>query len=279
MTYCVGIHVNDGLIFASDSRTNAGLDHISSYSKLHCYRFPGDRMFVLLAAGNLATTQEVVKKMHQSGADGLPILSTVPNMHAAVDFVAQLSADVQRQQQSRDTANTNFEATFIFGGQILGQPPELYMIYAQGNFIHEPPAHPFLQIGETKYGKPILDRVIQPDTALETAARCALVSINSTIRSNLSVGAPIELLILQRDMIDMPYRIKLNEDDPYYRELTEKWGVGLQHALDGLPRIPWQPNDASELIHTPMPGEMMQGEMVQQCAAQQQQLGEFNQSH
>ncbi|MGD9889507.1 MAG: peptidase [Halothiobacillaceae bacterium] len=276
MTYCVGIHVNDGLVFASDSRTNAGLDHISSYSKMHCYRFPENRMFVLLAAGNLATTQEVVKRMHQSGADGLPILSTVPNMHAAVDFVAQLSADVQRQQQSRDTANTNFEATFIFGGQILGQPPELYMIYAQGNFIHEPPQHPFLQIGETKYGKPILDRVIHPETDLETAARSALVSINSTIRSNLSVGTPIELLILQRDMIDAPYRIKLNEDDPYYRELTEKWGAGLQQALDALPRIPWQPQDTNEPTHALNPIEM-----AQQCPLQQQQQhsGEFLQNN
>ncbi|HES76887.1 MAG TPA: peptidase [bacterium] len=270
MTYCVGIHVNDGLVFASDSRTNAGLDHISSYSKLHCYRFPGDRMFVLLAAGNLATTQEVVKLMHQSGADGLPTLSTVPNMHAAVDFVAQLSATVQRQQQARDTANTNFEATFIFGGQILGQNPELYMIYAQGNFIHEPPAHPFLQIGETKYGKPILDRVIQPETDLETAARCALVSINSTIRSNLSVGAPIELLILQRDMVDSPYRIKLNEDDSYYRDLTEKWGSGLQRALEELPRIPWQPNEVPE-IQLPLP----QVASEQMCAMQQT-MGGFN---
>ena len=247
MTYCVGIHVNDGLVFASDSRTNAGLDHISSYSKMHCYRYPGNRMFVLLAAGNLATTQEVVKQLHQLGADGQPILSTMPNMHAAVDFVAQLSTNVQRQQQARDTANTNFEATFIFGGQILGQEPEIYMIYAQGNFIHEPPAHPFIQIGETKYGKPILDRVIIPQTDLETAARCALVSINSTIRSNLSVGAPVELLILQRDRIDAPYRIKLNEEDAFYREITEKWGSGLLLALDNLPRIPWQPQNANEI--------------------------------
>lgn len=241
MTYCVGIHVHDGLVFASDSRTNAGFDHISSYSKMHCYRYAGDRMFVLLAAGNLATTQEVVKQLHQLSADGRPILCTMPSMHAAVDYVAQLSTNIQRQQQARDTANTNFEATFIFGGQILGQAPELYMIYAQGNFIHEPPAHPFLQIGETKYGKPILDRVIQPETDLETAARCALVSINSTIRSNLTVGPPVELLILQRDMIDTPYRVKLTEDDPFYRDLTEQWGAGLLRALDGLPRIPWQP--------------------------------------
>lgn len=243
MTYCVGIHVNEGLVFASDSRTNAGLDHISSYSKLHCYRYPGNRMIVLMAAGNLATTQEVVKQLHQLGADGLPILSTMPNMRAIVDFIAQLSADVQRQQKVRDTANTSFEATFIVGGQVLGQPPELHMIYAQGNFIHEPPQHPFLQIGETKYGKPILDRVIQPDTPLETAARCALVSINSTIRSNLSVGAPIDLLILQRDVIDNPFRLTLKDDDAYYRELTETWGQGLLRALDSLPRIPWHPDE------------------------------------
>ena len=264
MTYCVGIHVNDGLVFASDSRTNAGLDHISTYSKMHCYRYPGNRMFVLLAAGNLATTQEVVKQMHQLGADGLPVLSTLPNMHAVVDFVAHLSANVQRQQQARDTANTNFEATFVLGGQILGQVPELYMIYAQGNFIHEPPVHSFLQIGETKYGKPILDRVITPETDLETAARCALVSINSTIRSNLSVGAPVELLILQRDMIDTPYRIKLDENDPFYRDLTEKWGNGLLRALDGLPRIPWQFQDYEEPLLTPQE----QPETSQMSAAQ-----------
>jgi putative proteasome-type protease len=273
MTYCVGIHVNDGLVFASDSRTNAGIDHVSSYSKLHCYRYPGNRMIVLLAAGNLATTQGVVKQLHQPGADGQPILSTMPNMHAVVDFVAQLSADVQRQQQARDTANTNFEATFIVGGQILGQPPELHLIYAQGNFIHEPPQHPYLQIGETKYGKPILDRVIQPDTDLETCARCALVSINSTIRSNLSVGAPIDLLILQRDTFDNPFRLTLKEDDPYYRELTDKWGAGLLQALDSLPRIPWQPSEASFEQH-PTPAPRL--DVMQQMSAMQSP-SKFNQ--
>ncbi len=240
MTYCVGIHVNEGLVFACDSRTNAGIDDVSTYCKLHTFRFPGERIFVMLSAGNLATTQAVIKQLHQMSADGGPSLGNVPNMHAAADLIGHLSSEVQRQQQERDIANTNFEATFIFGGQILGQAPELFMIYPQGNFIHEPPAHPFLQIGETKYGKPILDRVIHPDTPLDTAARCALVSLNSTIRSNLSVGPPIDLLLLRRDRIDEPLTLHLTEDDPFYREVAERWSQGLTQALQQLPPFYWE---------------------------------------
>lgn len=238
MTYCLGIHVADGLVFASDSRTNAGIDQVSTYSKLHTFYFPGDRMFVLLSAGNLATTQGVVKQLHQSGADDGPGLVNVPDMHAAADLVGHITTAVQRQQQERDTLNTNFEASFILGGQILGQEPEMFMIYPQGNFIHESKSHPFLQIGETKYGKPILDRIIQPETRLETAARCALVSLNSTIRSNLTVGPPIDMLILPRDTIDGAQRLHFEEDDPYYRELAEQWSAGLVQALENLPRLP-----------------------------------------
>lgn len=238
MTYCVGIHVADGLVFASDSRTNAGIDQVNTYSKLHTFHFPGDRMFALVSAGNLATTQGVVKQLLQSGADGGPSLANVPNMHAAADLVGHITTNVQRQQQERDTLNTNFEATFILGGQILGQEPEMFMIYPQGNFIHESKSHPFLQIGETKYGKPILDRIIQADTRLETAARCALVSINSTIRSNLTVGPPIDMLILPRDDIDAVQRLHFEEDNPYYRELAEQWGAGLAQVLESLPSFP-----------------------------------------
>ncbi|MEW6120116.1 MAG: peptidase [Pseudomonadota bacterium] len=241
MTYCVAIKTDSGLVFASDSLTNAGIDHVSTYSKMHTFVQPGERMFVLLAAGNLATTQAVVKRLHDDCRLGnLPCLSSAHSMSEAVDYVGNLSTEVQRAQAARDTSNTNFEATFIFGGQIAGQTPEIYMIYPQGNYIHESAAHPFLQIGETKYGKPILDRVIRTDTPLEQAARCALVSINSTIRSNLTVGPPVELLIYTADMLDGGRRLLLSEDHPYYRALGDAWNEGLRQALNGLPPFEWE---------------------------------------
>lgn len=240
MTYCVAIKTDSGLIFASDSLTNAGIDHVSTYSKMHTFVQP-DRMFVLLAAGNLATTQSVVKHMRDDcQAGNLPCLSSVQSISEAVDYVGHISAEVQRVQLSRDTANTNFEATFILGGQIAGQEHEIFMIYPQGNHIHESSTHPFLQIGETKYGKPILDRVIRHDTSLEQAARCALVSINSTIRSNLTVGPPVELLIYTANMIDGGRRLIFEEDDPYYRALGDAWNEGLRQALNNLPPFDWE---------------------------------------
>jgi putative proteasome-type protease len=241
MTYCVAIKTDSGLVFASDSLTNAGIDHVSTYSKLHTFVQPGDRMFVLLAAGNLATTQSVVKRLRDDCKLGnQPCLSSVNSMSEAVDYVGTVSTEVQRNQAARDTANTSFEATFIFGGQLAGQLPEIYLIYPQGNHIHESAAHPFLQIGETKYGKPILDRVIRTDTPLEQAARCALVSINSTIRSNLTVGPPVELLIYSANSLDGGRRLLLTEDHPYYRTLGEAWNEGLRQALNGLPPFEWE---------------------------------------
>ncbi|MGA7178502.1 MAG: proteasome-type protease [Thiobacillaceae bacterium] len=241
MTYCLAIKVDQGLVFASDSLTNAGIDHVSTYSKMHTFMHPGDRMFVLLAAGNLATTQSVVKHLRDDCHLGnQPCLSTINTMNEAVEYVGNISAEVQRSQSTRDTANTNFEATFIFGGQIAGHEPEIYMIYPQGNHIHESSTHPFLQIGETKYGKPILDRVIRHDTPLEQAARCALVSINSTIRSNLTVGPPVELLIYSVNALDTGRHLVFTEDDPYYRALGDAWNEGLRQALNNLPPFDWE---------------------------------------
>ena len=240
MTYCVAIKTDAGLIFASDSLTNAGIDHVSTYSKMHTFVQPGERMFVLLAAGNLATTQSVVKRLRDDCRLGNPTcLSTVYSISDAVDYVGTVSTEVQRVQAARD-ANTNFEATFIVGGQIAGQPPEIFMIYPQGNHIHESATHPFLQIGETKYGKPILDRVIRPETPLEQAARCALVSINSTIRSNLTVGPPVELLIYNTDALNGGRRLLFTEDHPYYRSLASAWNEGLRQALNNLPPFEWE---------------------------------------
>lgn len=241
MTYCLAINVNEGLVFCSDSRTNAGTDNVSVYSKMHTFVWPGNRSFVLLSAGNLATTQAVVKKLNSDIPNGLvPNLLTINSMQEAADYVGLISTEVQKAHASRDTSNTSFEATFIFGGQIGAAPPEIFMVYPQGNYIHESNEHPFLQIGEIKYGKPILDRVIKRDVLIERAARCALVSMNSTVRSNVTVGPPIELLVYRKDSLDAGRRCVYAEDDPFARTLSERWNEGLMHALQGLPPFPWE---------------------------------------
>ena len=241
MTYCLAIKVDSGLVFAADSRTNAGVDHVSTYSKMHSFVLPGGRFFTLLSAGNLATTQSVVKRLRadceQQSAQSL---CGVPDIDAAVSYVGSVSNDVQRIQAQRDTMNINFEATFIFGGQIGENEPAIFLVYPQGNFIHESGAHPFLQMGETKYGKPILDRVIRRDTPLELAARCALVSLNSTIRSNITVGPPIELLLYANGAFTESRHMSLSENDSYYRALSEAWSEGLRRALNNLPPFEWE---------------------------------------
>lgn len=241
MTYCVAINTDQGLIFCSDSRTNGGLDNISIYSKMHTFVWPGERTFTLLSGGNLATTQSVVKRLWSDIESAAPVnLRNAANMLAASDYIADISASVQKQHTERDSSGTNFEATFIFGGQIGQEQPETLLIYPQGNYIHESKEHPFLQIGETKYGKPILDRVIKRSTPLELAARCALVSMNSTVRSNLTVGPPIDLLIYQKDRLDFGQRMTMTENDPFAKQLSEAWNHGLTQALDNLPRFPWE---------------------------------------
>lgn len=241
MTYCLAININEGLVLCSDSRTNAGTDNVSVYSKMHSFVWPGERFFVLLSAGNLATTQAVIKKLNGDVAAALlPNLLSVNSMQEAADYLGMISTQVQKLHSTRDTGTTNFEATFVFAGQIAGQAPEMFMVYPQGNYIHESAEHPFLQIGEIKYGKPILDRVIKREVSLERAARCALVSMNSTIRSNVTVGPPVELLLYQRDSLNAGRRIYFSEDDPFARQLSERWNEGLMQALQGLPRFEWE---------------------------------------
>jgi putative proteasome-type protease len=250
MTYCLAINVNEGIVFCSDSRTNAGTDNVGTYSKMHSFTWPGERSFVLLSAGNLATTQAVVKKLNSDVPNGLvPNLTTVRSMQEAADYLGIVSTMIQKQQAERDTASTSFEATFILGGQIGTEPTEIFMVYPQGNYIHESPEHPFLQIGEIKYGKPILDRVIKRDVALERAARCAMVSMNSTVRSNVTVGPPVELLLYERDSLSAGRRCTFTEDDPFARQLAEQWNQGLLMALQSLPRFPWETEDAADDEH------------------------------
>ncbi|GAB4185528.1 MAG: proteasome-type protease [Wenzhouxiangellaceae bacterium] len=242
MTYCLAISTNKGLVFASDSRTNAGVDYVTTYSKMRRYVWPDERLCVLLSSGSLATTQAVLNRVERDlETDSKENLRSGQYLFEVASYIGRLS---QKEQQVHETAleksKSNGEASFILGGQIAGQPPEIFLIYPQGNCISASPETPYLQIGENKYGKPILDRIITPSTSLEDAARCALVSLDSTIRSNISVGPPVELLIHTRDEIDEPYHARLTLNSPMYKSLQKRWNEGLRRAFRRLPRFEWE---------------------------------------
>jgi putative proteasome-type protease len=247
MTYCLAINTDTGFVLCSDSRTNAGFDNVSTYSKMHTFVWPGNRVFAVLAAGNLATTQLVIKRLQADIDNGLtPSLFSVKSMHEAVDYVAMVSTGVQSLHVVRDSGNVNFEATFILAGQIGTAKPETLMIYPQGNYIHESDEHPYLQIGEIKYGKPILDRVIKRDILLERAGRCALVSMNSTVRSNLTVAPPIELVIYHKNSLNFDHKLILGDEDQFAKDLSASWNEGLVLALQNLPKFYWE-NQSAEV--------------------------------
>ncbi|MGJ8619994.1 MAG: peptidase [Methylophilaceae bacterium] len=241
MTYCLAINTNEGLVLCSDSRTNAGFDNVSTYNKMHTFSWLSNRFITIMSSGNLATTQQVLKKLQTDLDKGfLPNLLSVHSMHEAVDYIASVSTKIQNVHVVRDASNTSFQATFIVAGQIGTDKPETALIYPQGNFITESDEHPYLQIGETKYGKPILDRIIKRDTSLNRSARCALVSMNSTIRSNLTVGPPIDLVLYEKDSLNEGRKLHLTEDDAFAKELAEKWNNGLINALMSLPKFEWE---------------------------------------
>ena len=241
MTYCLAIALNDGLIFCSDSRTNAGADRVSSYSKMHQFAFPGERSLVLLSAGNLATSQAVVSQIHRDLETGeSAVLRSANYVSDIADYVGGLIAQESGKYSvsGGPGAELDVSATFILGGQISGHEPELFMVYPEGNHITPSRTHPFLQIGETKYGKPILDRIIRADTSLETAFRCAIVSLDSTMRSNVTVGPPIEVLFYRRNSLQ-PHEWygSLDESHPYLAELRQSWDDNIRRAVEQLPNL------------------------------------------
>ncbi|MBF0189175.1 MAG: peptidase [Magnetococcales bacterium] len=243
MTYCVGIALDDGLVFASDSRTSAGIDQVLTYSKMHQFQWDDDRFIMLLSSGNLATTQLLVRRLEmEMQQEGVGV--TLKNANSMVDLaehVGQLSVSIQNNHQDGlKQDNTLYEASFILGGQIGRQPMELFLIYPQGNYITPSSYGPFLQIGETKYGKPILDRIIRPGTTLDDAARCALVSLDSTIRSNLSVGPPVDLAIYHKDHLKLSVRRTLQRKSPIFEELRSTWNQGLLNLFHQLPAFDWE---------------------------------------
>ena len=243
MTYCVAIKVNDGLVFAADTRTAAGVDDVRTYNKLHVLEVPGERVFVILSAGNLATTQYVLAyaRREMNDPECKHSLRTVRHMFDAADYLGQLSQRAQRQATNEGmNGGVNVETTLILGGQILGEDPAIYLIYPLGNCIAASPEMPFLQIGEIKYGKPILDRFVRPGVKLEDAARCALVSLDSTMRSNISVGPPVDVAILPRDTLEISHSLRLDYDTPFYAQLKETWARQLEGAIRSLPKFEWE---------------------------------------
>ncbi|HIJ84296.1 MAG: Peptidase [Magnetococcales bacterium] len=255
MTYCVGILLDDGIVLASDSRTNAGVDQIACYTKTHTFTWLGQRHMALLSSGNLATTQSVISQLQreaQLNDSHGPSLASLGSMEEAAHHVGRVSLAIQEQYASKAHAEARFDATFILAGQIAGQSPQLFLIYPEGNPITPSPYSPFLQIGETKYGKPILDRIITPALSLENAARCALVSMDSAMRSNLSVGPPLDLMIYRRGQIDGGIHTRFELNTPYLVALRKSWNNGLKRLFQRLPEFNWEhfPH-----VQSPPPGE------------------------
>jgi len=249
MTYCVAIKVNSGLVFAADTRTSAGVDDVRTYNKLHVFEIPGDRSFVILSAGNLATTQAVLAHAQRDMEDPNIAVSlrTVRHMFDAAEYVGQLSVRAQKQVAPDNSySGINVETTLILGGQIRGEEPAIYLIYPVGNCIAASPEMPFLQIGEIKYGKPILDRFVRPGVPLEDAARCALVSLDSTMRSNISCGPPVDVALLPRDALRVTQKLRLDTDTPYYAQLRETWQRQLDNAVRSLPKFDWESSGATQ---------------------------------
>lgn len=251
MTYCVGLCLNQGLVMASDSRTNAGVDYISSYSKLYLFQPAPDRVFVLLAAGNLATTQEVVSRIRRDLDQAMSprpdrpppavTLASLDYLFEAANYVGQVSLAVQNEHgPALRQVGASVEATFILGGQIAGQPQGLHLIYPQGNSIAATPETPYLQIGESKYGKSILDQVVDPSLSLNDGARACLASLASTARSNLTVGPPYEVIICPRDALAPSQRLKIEEHSPELDQIVRGWSEGVRRAFFELPRFAWE---------------------------------------
>jgi putative proteasome-type protease len=239
MTYCLAACVDAGLVFVSDSRTNAGIDQLGVHSKMHVFDGIDGRFFTMLSAGNLATTQAVVARLRRDIRENAATsLATVQRLREAADYVGELNRQiVDKYGKDDDDKSFTPSADFIFGGQIGDNPHALFQVYAQGNHISSTSLVPFLQIGEQKYGRPILDRIIQMRLSLETVALCGLVSMDSTMRSNASVGPPVEVMLHRASTNAPPVHIVYGEDHPYLRTIRESWAVNLRRAFDDLPPI------------------------------------------
>lgn len=242
MTYCLGIINRFGIVMAADSRTNAGVDYISAYNKLFDFSVIGERVVLICTSGNLSLTQGVIAQLQRDLHNHEETnLHTLPSMYDLARYIGNKSRQIQElDRQWLDRDNIDYNCSFLLGGQIKGENPQLYLIYAQGNNIKATKETPFLQIGETKYGKPILDRTITYDTPLEAMAKCALLSIDSTMKSNISVGPPINLIMYERDSFAIRHTLKLRLGDPYLAKIRKLWEDYVRQAFEAMPNIEWE---------------------------------------
>jgi putative proteasome-type protease len=256
MTYCLGILTQSGIVMAADSRTNAGVDYISSHQKLHDFSIEGDRVLLMCSSGNLSITQSIIKLLKRDiKAQADITLHTLPDLYAVARYIGdkmRTIQDLDRPWLQKDGIDST--CNIILGGQIKGEESELYLIYSQGNFIQAAKETPFLQIGEAKYGKPILDRLLTYDTSIEDAAKSALLSIDSTMKSNISVGPPIDLVMYATNSLKIQNSLQLQLGDPYLIQIRKTWEKCLHNAFDTMPEINWrkpnQPIVLEEVIGT-----------------------------
>ncbi len=240
MTYCVGIKLEEGLIFASDTRTHAGVDNYAKFCKMTVFDRSGDRVLVLLSSGGLAATQAVINVLRQRASAEPPHLWSVTSMFDAANLVADAMRDIERRDGPfLEGGGLKFNASFILGGQIVGEDMRLFRIYAEGNFIEAGSETSFLQTGEAKYGKPILDLVVSPSATLEDTTKCVLVSFDSTMLSNLSVGMPIDLLCYARDSLNVTMKRRFDVGDAYFEALKQQWIAGTRKVFRELPALGW----------------------------------------
>jgi putative proteasome-type protease len=243
MTYCLAILTQAGLVMAADSRTNAGVDHVSIAQKLFDFSIPGERVILMATAGNLSMTQNILTLMGQDlklSSDAN--INAMPTMYKVAQYIGNLTRQVLEENRAwLKKDGIDAQCTFLVGGQIKGEAPELYMVYSQGNFLRATKETPYLQVGEIKYGKPILDRVIKyHSTGLEESAKCALLSIDSTMKSNISVGPPINIVLYETDALEVRYRRKLLKGDPYLESIRRSWEASVKEAFKSLPMLSWE---------------------------------------
>jgi putative proteasome-type protease len=240
MTYCVATHLNTGLVFLADSRTNAGVDQISVFRKLNVFERPGERVMVLMTSGNLAISQSVVTMLSMLDSADPASIWNAPNMFEATRIVGEAIREVHRRDaEALHEQGVEFNVTLILGGQIRGERCRLFQIYSAGNFIEAHAECPYFQIGESKYGKPILDRVLEPGTTLDEAAKCALISMDSTLRSNISVGLPLDLLVYETDSLRVTRFANIDEHNTYFRMIRNIWGEKLRQVFAEIDDPVW----------------------------------------
>ncbi|NVM78360.1 putative proteasome-type protease [Duganella sp. SG902] len=253
MTYCVGMRLNAGLVFLSDSRTNAGVDQVGTFRKLSVFEIPGDRMMVMMTAGNLSISQSIRQLASELKTEDGHSIWTAPNMYEAARILGEAVRQVHaRDAEALSSFGIEFNVSIIFGGQIKGERCRLFQIYSAGNFIESHDENTYFQIGEAKYGKPIIDRVVTPATSLDDAAKCALISMDSTLRSNVSVGLPLDMLVYETDKLAVTHFVTIDERNEYFQMIRSTWGQQLKRVFEGLEAPAWNaaPESQGNVLHS-----------------------------